>query len=490
MDESQDVFLALDQGTHSSRAILYDARANLLAKFQESVGITHPSPVSAEQDANEILQSVQTCFRSAVDQAKKNGWTIRAAGLATQRSSVVAWNRHNGDVLSPVLSWQDRRAFQRVDQLSEHASEIRKRTGLPLTPHYGASKIRWLLDNVPAVKACPQDVLGIGPLASFLVAYLTRQSDDVVMPYCIDHTNALRTQLMNLQKLTWDNDLLALFGVSGIPLPQCVPVLHPYGNLADTGIPLTTVSGDQTAAMFGQGTFPDATALVNLGTGGFTLMPSVSGEHLDEEMLGGLSISDDTSCEYLYEGTVNGCGAAMKWAASQYGLSRADLDNLDRWMYDHSSPPVFVNCVGGVGSPWWIEQGESYWCDHDGNRIDPPLLSPENALVAVAESIVFLICENLDRIRRHQSISDLQVSGGLSKVDGICHRLANLSKCSVTRSAEIEATASGVAWMAAGRPNEWQENRHDTLFVASIDEGLTQRFDVLRSQLEKLRSNQ
>ena len=488
MDESQDVFLALDQGTHSSRAILFDAHANSLAKHQVSVGITHPDEVSAEQDASEILQSVQTCMTSMIDQAKENGWSIRAAGLATQRSSVVAWNRSSGEVLSPVLSWQDRRAHERVEQLSRHASEIRKRTGLPLTPHYGASKIRWLMDNERAVRDCPREDLGIGPLASFLVSYLTDQTGRSGMPYLVDHANALRTQLMNLKQLAWDDNLLELFGLSGTPLPKCVPVMHSYGNLFDTNIPLTAVSGDQTAAMFGQGTFPKQTALVNLGTGGFSLMPSVSGEHDDEDMLGGLSVSDAESCEYLYEGTVNGCGSAMKWASAQFGLSTDDLQNLEHWMYDHSSPPVFVNLVGGVGSPWWIEQGESYWCDHEGNRIDHQQLSPSNAMVAVAESIVFLICENLNRIRRHQPINDLRVAGGLSKVDGICHRLANLSKCRVTRSGDVEATASGVAWMAAGRPDEWQKDRDDTLFVASIDEGLAVRFDVLRTQLEKLRA--
>ncbi|QDT12949.1 FGGY family carbohydrate kinase [Planctomycetes bacterium K23_9] len=487
----REVYLALDQGTHSSRAILIDNDSNTLAKFQIPVGITYPDSVSAEQDADEILQSVIAGIQLALCKAKENHWHIRAAGLATQRSSVVAWNRETGEILSPVISWQDRRAHEQVETLRQHAHEIRQRTGLPLTPHYGASKIRWLLDHRVPVQQCEPEVLGIGPLASFLVAKLTQHdakklATEKLSRYLVDHTNALRTQLMNLQELDWDPRLLELFGVSNVVLPTCVPVIHDYGNLSDTTIPLTVVSGDQTAAMFGQGAFPDQTALVNLGTGAFVLTQTKPDESIDEALLGGLSLSDDQSCQYLSEGTVNGCGAATAWAMEQLGLKDEDRQHFDHWLSEFSSPPIFVNLVGGVGSPWWIEQGDSYWCDQDGQPISPQEVSPRAAMVAVLESIAFLVYENLRRMMRHQTITDLRVSGGLSQLDGICHRLANLSQCRVTRSADIEATASGVVWLAAGRPETWHDESDDTLFVPSLDDELANRYSVLVSQLEKI----
>ncbi|MGB7346636.1 MAG: FGGY family carbohydrate kinase [Pirellulaceae bacterium] len=489
MGESQDVYMALDQGTHSSRAILFDNNGQSLSTHQVPVGISYPDEISAEQDANEILQSLIACIQLSLSDAKNNEWRIRAAGLATQRSSVVAWNRETNEILSPVISWQDRRAHEFVETLSEHASEIRQRTGLPLTPHYGASKIRWLLANREAVVRCDHEVLGIGPLASFLIAKLTLHPTEKLSRYYVDHTNALRTQLMNLGNRDWDTRLKTLFDLpDDVSLPKCVPVLHDYGKLSDTTIPLRVVSGDQTAAMFGQGAFPKETAMVNLGTGGFVLKPAEPNDQCDHELLGGLSISDDQSCQYLCEGTVNGCGAAMKWAAKRLKVSDDELKNIGHWLSEFSSPPIFVNCVGGVGSPWWIEKGESYWCDQHGHQIADNDVNPHVAMVAVVESIVFLIYENLRRMTRHASVSDLRISGGLSQLDGACHRLANLSECRVTRSSQIEATASGVAWMAAGRPAKWQQSGENTLFVPNAANGLKYRCDVFLSQLEKMNS--
>lgn len=461
--------LAIDQGTHASRALVFDASGQLVAQVQRPVALLRHGADRVEQDAGEILASVNAVVAEVLASAALHGRTIANAGLATQRSSVVAWDRHSGEPLSPVLSWQDRRGADWLAHFAAHAHIIKQRTGLPLSPHYGASKLRWLLDHVPAVqKAHHQHRLALGPLASFLLFHLLQSN-----PLLVDHANAARTQLWNIDSRDWDPWLLGLFGVDANTLPACRSIVHCYGILAGADIPLTAVNGDQNAAVYGLGQPCAATGIVNLGTGAFVLVPTGTDRITHPALLNGLVCSGNNGFEYTLEGTVNGAGAALSWAQEHWNI--ADVtEHLDEWLQRPGEPPLFINTIGGLGSPWWrpgppaalVGSGEAVGCVETWQQI-----------VAVAESILFLVQANLDAIREAGlPLTTLRVSGGLASSNALCQTLADLSGCTVFRPAETEATARGIAWLAAGSPPGWSGSHQGDTFTARSRPDLNERY--------------
>jgi len=194
-----DLILAIDQGTHSTRAIIFDSHGRVVTSAQQSIGLQRNSRTEIEQSATEILQSMQSVVANVLDDPAVNPEQISCAGMATQRSSVMAWHRNTGQPLSPVLSWQDRRAADQLHSHGDQSQTIQKITGLLLSPHYGASKLQWLLENNTAVAAALQDnTLVMGPLASFLLHHLTDYEHEA-----IDDANASRTLLWNLEQRNW-----------------------------------------------------------------------------------------------------------------------------------------------------------------------------------------------------------------------------------------------------------------------------------------------
>ncbi|MGH8625520.1 MAG: FGGY family carbohydrate kinase, partial [Gammaproteobacteria bacterium] len=225
--------LVIDQGTHASRAIVFDRSGHLLFSRFQSIALHRFSDGRVEQDPGEILGSVRHVVSEVLEEAKRRGVTIKKAGLATQRSTVVAWDRGTGAPLCQALSWQDTRNKQQLAQLRDRAEQVQEWTGLRLSPHYGASKLAWLLEHEPAVRtAAAQNALLLGPLAAFLLHHLLAEK-----PAVVDVANAARTLLLNIQSCDWDERLTALFGISSRLLPQCRPIRHDYGLLANTEIP-------------------------------------------------------------------------------------------------------------------------------------------------------------------------------------------------------------------------------------------------------------
>lgn len=460
--------LVIDQGTHATRALAFDEHGRIQASAYCPIALHGAGSDHVEQDAAEIVASMWQVLHELLDhpEVKKRG--IARAGMATQRSSVVAWDRESGEPLAPMLSWQDRRAADWLAQFSQHEPEIKSRTGLPLSPHYGASKLRWLLDNVPAVaQAHREGRLAFGPLVSFLLFHLLDER-----PLLTDHANASRTLLWHVADRDWDAWLLDLFGVPKDPLPVCVPICHEYGRIRGTGIPLLAVNGDQNAAVFALGRPLPGTAVVNMGTGAFILLPTGKKLHPHPALLSGLIHSDATKGTYTIEGTVNGAGAALSWAVAQWQLPDPKA-HLPQWLAEVSHPPLFLNSIGGLGSPLWRPGPE-------------PALVGDAAGVgetaaAVIESILFLLHINLETMTEMGlPVRRLQISGGLSQVDGLCQRLANLTGREVYRPAEVEATARGAAYLAAGLPGHWPKPGRGRWFRPVVDEGLRARYGRFR----------
>jgi len=478
-------YMAIDQGSHASRACLFDETGELVCKHSKKIKIRQISDSHIEQDANEIADSVKEVVTRLLNETSTQQ-TIVACGIAIQRSSVLAWNK-NGTAISPVLSWQDTRGKQLVAKLRNNETEIQQISGLPLSAHYGASKLNYLLARAKH-QGVAIDTLQLSPLISYLLFHILDER-----PYIVDHANAQRTQLFDLKKLNWSTRLTELFNIPKQLLPDCVPVLKtpdtPHGKLANTGIPVCAINGDQNAAIFGGGLLTPETAMVNFGTGAFVLR-LLTRYRASEKQLSGIACSDRNSVQYVREATINGTASALSWLQKRHQVSDI-LKQLPAWLNDIGlnnirQPPVFINTIGGLGSPWWQNNIEAKFVDSEFTESDSPLdiVNTDVAAqaVAVIESIVFMVCINLQIMQSEHTITSIRVSGGLSQLNGLCQRLANLSALRVERMKLPEATARGVAWLAAGKPDGWSNVELD-IFKPVINPALSKRYAMFNATL-------
>jgi glycerol kinase len=443
MPDTPALYLCIDQGGHASRALAFDQTGAVIARAECVIATQHPQPDWVEHGAEELVASVHAAIGGVVTALGARVRELRATGLATQRSTLVCWDRKTGTALSPVISWQDRRAHAWLAQFTAKQPGVHARTGLMLSAHYGASKLRWCLDHLPAVqRAAAAGPLACGPLASFLLFRLLDER-----PLLVDPSNAGRTLLWNLASRDWDPVLLELFGIARHWLPACVPTRYDYGTLCtgDRALPLTILNGDQSAALFAFGSPNPDTAYVNMGTGAFVLCAGA--QRLDApRLLASVAYADDGCASYVLEGTVNGAGAALAWAGETLGL--ADVESsLDEWLQRQGDPPLFLNGIAGLGAPFWIADFPSRFTAET---------EPWQKVVAVAESIVFLLQANLDEFARAGVVfRRIVATGGLAQSSALCQRLADLSGLSVHRPFEHEATARGLAFLLAGQPSGW-----------------------------------
>ena len=420
-------FLAIDQGTQSTRAALFDRQGNELRFASQPVALSRLEDNLVEQDGQQIAQSLDVVIDQVLQGVRPTD--VVKAGMATQRSSVMAWDRRTRQPISKVLSWLDTRCQDQLQTFQSQANRVQRKTGLPLSPHYGATKLRWLQTQCEA----SQYHTRIGPLASFLIDHLVAADSGKV-----DYVNASRTQLLGLESHTWDPELLAMFQVDPALLPEPVPNHHDFGKLAH-GIPLQLVNGDQNAALFGIKAGAADEALVNLGTGAFVCLFTGPDIVRLPGLLTGIAQASAQGCEYLVEGPVNGAGAALAWAVDALGLTLKEAHHqLPRWLAEVEQPPLFLNTVGGLGAPWWRNGGPPRWVEERTSA------SKRARLAAVIESIVFLLAANIDVVQRYRPCQSLCITGGLSALDGLVQRLANLTGCTARRVASREATLQGI----------------------------------------------
>ncbi len=472
--DSAALYLALDQGTHASRALVLDARGRVLASGAQPIGLARPQPDWAEQDAKEMIASIRLAMAQALSALGARRHHIAAAGLASQRASCACWDRGDGRPLAPLFSWQDRRAHLWLRQFETHAEDVHRRTGLFLSAHYGASKLRWALDHLAAVRAAyDAGTLCWGPQASFLTFCLLDEHPFVADPQC-----AARTQLWNLALRDWDAELLQLFGLPQGFLPRSVPTCHAYGTLrvGDTAIPLTVVNGDQSAAVFAFGWPDEDSAYVNIGTSAFVQRALTRDPGYVPRQLTGIILDDGIDTVYTVEGNVNGAGSALDWLRSEMNI--ADLDaELPRWLAAPCSPPLFLNGIAGLGGPFWIPDFASRFAGEG---------EPWQKAVAVVESIAFLLQANLDEMSKYVAPpARIRVSGGVSNLDGLCRRLAAVSALPVHRREDPEATARGIGYLAAGRPPVWNDEAKEEIFAPIADAALRARYQRWRELMRE-----
>jgi glycerol kinase len=353
-----------------------------------------------------------------------------------------------------------------IDELGAYGEAVHRKTGLFLSPHYGASKLRWALDHLPAVRqACEAGTLAWGPMVSFLVFRLLKERPLLSDPQC-----AARTQLWNLHTRDWDPELLALFGLPAGFLPRSAQTCQTWGTLASAGVevPLTAVNGDQSAAVFAFG-WPEAdSAYVNIGTSAFVQRAVMSYPGHVPRQLTGIILAEGDTTVYMVEGNVNGAGTGLEWLSKELGIDDL-VARLPAWLEQPAPSLLFLNGIAGLGGPFWKAEFDSRFVGDESE--------PWQKAVALVESIAFLLQANIDHMAAYvPAPKRIRVSGGVSRLDGLCRRLASLNGLPVHRRDDPEASARGIAYLAAGRPSEWNTGANEDVFAPQGDPGLHERY--------------
>jgi len=447
--------LALDQGTTSSRAIVFDHGGRSVAVAQKEFRQIYPQPGWVEHDPLEIWSSQSATAAEALAKANLSSQSIAAVGVTNQRETTVVWERDTGVPIYNAIVWQDRRTADDCAQLKRDGVEpmVAKRTGLRLDPYFSGTKLRWLLENIPgARKRAEAGRLCFGTIDTWLVWQLTAGKVHVT-----DATNASRTLLCNLHTGDWDDDLLELFGVPRAMLPEIRSSSETYGevarNLNSAGAPIAGIAGDQQAALFGQACFHSGMAKNTYGTGCFLLMntgakPVVSRNNLLTTVAWRLG----KKVEYALEGSVFVGGAAVQWMRDELQIVRSaqELDELAASVPD-SGGVFLVPAFAGLGAPHWdpYARGTMVGLTRGTNRA--------HLCRAVLESIAFQSADLLTCMEKDGGLplSELRVDGGASRSRPLMQFQADLLGVPVVRPENVETTALGAAYLAGLAVGYW-----------------------------------
>ncbi|MGE5809008.1 MAG: FGGY family carbohydrate kinase [Nitrospirota bacterium] len=439
-------FIGIDQGSSATKAVAVSTDGQILFQVRKDLPVPLRDGARIEHETEDILRSVFDGLNQAVRTVQGAGVPVLGIGLSCQRSSCLAWNGLTGTPLTRVISWRDTRGQDLIERIRERGTAILRISGLPLTPYYSASKLRWIRENIESSKQ-PDAVFG--PLSSFLVRHLTGNTSDVV-----DHTNATRTQLMNIRTLSWDEELLGTFGLTGVELPKIVPSEFDFGKMSTPAgeVPLLACCGDQQAAMIGLGVLEKGDSGINLGTGGF-LMTNTGGELVPAEgIMASVHYSDGKEVRYLLEGSVNAVGDALEWMRMNLGLFN-DYGEVDDLCWKAATDTVAFVGLNGTGAPHWEQDISSAF-----HGLGPQSTSAD-LVRAVVEGFVFFIRDIAEEIRKHGiEPRNFVLAGGLSSLSYLSQIQADILKTDVRVSASREASALGAAFLAGMRHGVWNSD--------------------------------
>jgi glycerol kinase len=466
--------LAIDQGTTSSRTLIFDAAGQPVAVAQREFRQHYPQPGWVEHDAEEIWATQAATMTEALARAGLRPCELAAVGITNQRETTVIWDRRTGLPIAPAIVWQDRRTAAYCDQLCAAGQDafIAERTGLVLDAYFSASKVRWLLDHVPGARERAQrGELAFGTIDTWLVWKLTGGRLHVT-----DASNASRTMLMNLSTGEWDDELLALFEVPRSLLPEIRDSSEVYARATEVvpGVPLAGIAGDQQAALFGQGCVQPGMAKNTYGTGCFMLLHTgIEPVRSRQRLLTTVSWRLGGRLEYALEGSVFIAGAAVQYLRDGLGLIRhaSEMETLAASVPD-TGGVSFVPAFVGLGAPYWDPHARGALLGLTrGTR-------PAHIARAALEAIAHQVTDVLDAMQADtgQSVRELRVDGGAAVNNLLLQLQADLLRCPVVRPRGVETTALGaaaLAGMAVGlysSPEEvaarWQEDRR---FVPQMD---------------------
>lgn len=440
--------LGIDQGTSSTKCLLVDDTGAVVAQGQAALSETHPEPGWVEQDPEAIWASVQAAVRDCV--SPEQAASVVAVGLSTQRESVVAWDRATGRALSPVLSWQDRRTAPLAARIGGPAvrNRVRAISGLPLDPMFSALKARWLLDGIdPDRTKARSGGLCIGTVDSWIMSRFGG-------PPLIEAGNASRTQLLDVERAAWSDELLDLFDIPMAALPAVVasdgpfPAARGLAPLPD-GVPLRAVMADSHAALFGHGARSPGEIKATQGTGSSLMGLVAPGAQLDPGVCKTIAWSVG-GMVHAAEGNIRAAGATLRWVA---GLLNMTVDELMALAKGVDSQGVsLVPGFNGLGAPWWDDQAVGL--------LTNVTLGTSRAAIARAalDSIAHQIADVVDAIDRGPAaVSRLFVDGGPTRNDDLMQAEADLIGRPILRGATAELSALGVVQLAGLGAGLWTE---------------------------------
>ncbi|QKS01693.1 glycerol kinase GlpK [Sphingomonas sp. CL5.1] len=447
--------LAIDQGTTSTRSVIFDRRAKRVATAQVEFPQHYPAPGWVEHDPEDIWRDTLATAREAIGKSGVGAGGIAAIGITNQRETTVVWERATGEPIHRAIVWQDRRTAERCQQLKADGAEkeVRARTGLLVDPYFSATKIGWILDNVPGARArAERGELAFGTIDCFLLWRLTGGK-----VHATDVTNAARTSLWNIREGCWDEEMCRLFGVPRALLPQVHDNAYVYGTTApglfDAEIPVAGIAGDQQAALFGQTCFARGDAKATYGTGCFMLLNTGEEAILSEHrLLTTPAWRIDGRTTYALEGSIFVAGAAIKWLRDGIGVitHASDTDDMATRLPDNGGVymvPAFV----GLGAPHWNPDARGAIYGLTLGTTQAHLARA--ALEAVAYQTLDLVTTMMEDGSARPA--KLRVDGGMAANDWLCHFLAGLLDVPVERPDDLETTARGAAFHAGLAVGLW-----------------------------------
>ena len=444
--------LALDQGTSSSRSIVFDPRGRIVAQAQQELPQIYPQPGWVEHDPMEIWRTQLATAQQALRQAGIGAADIRALGITNQRETSVLWNRATGAPLHHAIVWQDRRGEPSCAQLRSQGLEatIQAKTGLLVDAYFSATKLQWLLDNVPGARAqAERGELAFGTVDSWLIWQLTGGRRHVT-----DVSNASRTMLFNVRSNLWDDELLALLNIPRSLLPEVLPSSGDFGasdaGLLGAAIPIGGVAGDQQSALFGQACFKAGMAKNTYGTGCFMLMHTGANFQTSRNGLLTTSAAQPSSAtQYALEGSVFVGGAVVQWLRDGLQAIRAssEVQALAESVPD-SGGVMLVPAFTGLGAPYWNPDARGTITGL--TRGSTLAHIARAALESIAyQSAALLSAMSRDAVANGGApVSELRVDGGACVNDLLMQFQAALLGIPVVRPAVVETTALGAAYLA------------------------------------------
>lgn len=440
--------LALDQGTTSSRAIIFNEHGQVQAAAQRETHIKTPHSGWVEQDAQEIWSSQIAVVQQALATARILAKDIKAIGLTNQRETTVVWDKRTGKPLAPAIVWQDRRAAGWCNQLMQQGlhGSIHKKTGLRIDPYFSAGKLVWLLENTAGLRELAlQGHAAFGTIDSWLIWNLTQGAEHV-----IEASNASRTMLMNLLAQQWDEELLQLFNIPPAMLPKIISsdsyVADTATGLLGADIPITGILGDQQSALFGQSCFDAGTAKNTYGTGCFLLFNTGNQVQFSaNQLLSTLAWQAQGQTVYALEGSVFMAGAIVQWLRDGLGIIQksSEVEKL-ACQVQHTDGVVLVPAFTGLGAPHWDSEARALLCGMSRGT------NKAHIARAALESIAFQVSDVLTAMQSDISspLKELRVDGGASSNDILMQFQADILNVPVLRPKLLESTAWGAAAMA------------------------------------------
>jgi glycerol kinase len=449
--------LAVDQGTTGNRAIIFDRQGREVASSYHEFPQYFPRPGWVEHDPEEIWQSVYLSIQKVLK--KINPAQIVAIGITNQRETTVLWDRQTGKPVSRAIVWQCRRTAKRCNQLKSQKGRIeffRKKTGLPIDAYFSGTKVEWILKNVPKAKALAKsNRLLFGNTDAWVLWKLTGGRS-----HATDYTNASRTMLFNIDKLSWDDEILKIFNIPKNILPQAQPSSGLFGKTVKlgklpAGIPITGIAGDQQAALFGQTCFEPGTMKNTYGTGCFVLLNSGKKRPSSKH---GLIVTLGCDAEgkpvYVLEGSIFIAGAAIQWLRDglQIIQKASDSEKMASSLKDNAGV-YFVPALVGLGAPYWDQEARGTIVGLTRG------VKREHLVRAALEAMCYATKDVIKTMEKDSGlkIKELRVDGGAVKNNFLCQFQADVLRMKIIRPKTTELTALGAAFLAGLGIKFWKD---------------------------------